>query len=257
MTRTRYLDLDDRTQDLNERMQEDPDLAGDFLQKYELSWMYHENALEGIIYTVQELVAGLAAPQPVADAMVIGVLQEVRNHKAAIDLIRHEASSKKSKVNLTLVKKIHETLYRGIQSKGPSDFRKDMPLHRAYFHEIPQPGKIPAMLAKVVDATDTSDFKKSHPVVQGARVQHGFMQVYPYTDGSGKVARLLANLYLIRAGFLPCVLHSIDRQRYYDSFKMPEAVLRDLMLEAMDNTLGHAEKHFAAAARARARRTAR
>jgi len=255
--RTRYLDLDDRTQDLNERMREDPDLASDFLQKYELSWIYHENALEGVVYTVHELVAGLAAPQPVADAMVIGVLQEVRNHKAAIDLIRSEASAKKSRVNLTLVKKIHETLYKGIQSKGPSEFRKDMPLHRAYFHEIAQPARIPALLAKVVDATDTADFRKSHPVMQAARVQHGFMQVYPYTDGSGKIARLLSNLYLIHGGFLPCVIHSIDRQRYYDSFKMPEAVLRDVMIEAMDNALGHAEKHFAEAAPARARRSAR
>jgi Fic family protein len=255
--RTRYLDLDDRTQDLNQRMREDPDLADDFLQKYELSWVYHENALEGVIYTVQELVAGLAEPQPVADAMVIGVLQEVRNHKAAIDLIRAEAGSKKARVNLTLVKKIHETLYRGIQSKNPSELRKDMPLHRAYFHEIPQPARIPTMLAKVVDATDSAEFKKSHPVVQAARIQHGFMQAYPYTDGSGKVARLLANLYLIRGGFLPCVIHSIDRQRYYDSFRMPETVLRDLMIEAMDNALGHAEKHFAEAPPSRARRSAR
>ena len=255
--RTRYLDLDDRTQDLNERMREDPDLADDFLQKYELSWIYHENALEGVVYTIHELVAGLAAPQPVADAMVIGVLQEVRNHKAAIDLVRSEAGAKKSRVNLTLVKKIHETLYKGIQSKGPSEFRKDMPLHRAYFHEIAQPAKIPTLLAKVVDATDTADFRKSHPVMQAARIQHGFMQVYPYTDGSGKIARLLSNLYLIHGGFLPCVIHSIDRQRYYDSFKMPEAVLRDLMIEAMDNALGHAEKHFAEAPPSRSRRAAR
>ncbi|MBS1110950.1 MAG: filamentation induced by cAMP protein Fic [Anaeromyxobacteraceae bacterium] len=255
--RTRYLDLDDRTQDLNERMREDPDLANDFLQKYELSWVYHENALEGVVYTIHELVAGLAAPQPVADAMVIGVLQEVRNHKAAIDLVRSEAAAKKARVNLTLVKKIHETLYKGIQSKGPSEFRKDMPLHRAYFHEIAQPAKIPALLAKVVDATDTADFRKSHPVMQAAKVQHGFMQVYPYTDGSGKIARLLSNLYLIHGGFLPCVIHSIDRQRYYDSFKMPEAVLRDLMIEAMDNALGHAEKHFSEAPPSRTRRAAR
>jgi Fic family protein len=254
--RNRYLDLDDRAQDLNERMQEDPDIAQDFMQKYELSWMYHENALEGVVYTVQELVAGLSAPQPVADAMVIGVLQEVRNHKAAIDLVRAEAGARKPKVNLTLVKKIHETLYRGIQSKGPSEFRKDMPLHRAYFHEIGQPARIPAMLAKVLDATDTVDFRKSHPIIQAARLQHGFMQVYPYTDGSGKVSRLLGNLYLIRGGFLPCVIHSIDRQRYYDSFRMPETVLRD-MIEAIDNSLGHAEKHFAEAPPARARRTAR
>lgn len=254
--RTRYLDLDDRTQDLNERMREEPEIAQDFLQKYELSWMYHENALEGVIYTVQELVAGLSAPQPVADAMVIGVLQEVRNHKAAIDLVRGEAAAKKPRVNLTLVKKIHETLHAGIQSKGPSEFRKDMPLHRAYFHEIAQPARIAALLAKVLDATETADFRKSHPIVQAARIQHGFMQAYPYTDGSGKVARLLANLYLIRAGFLPCVIHSIDRQRYYDSFRLPEAALRDLMTEAIDNALGHAEKHFAEAP-PRARRSGR
>jgi Fic family protein len=255
--RTRYLDLDDRTQDLNERMQEDPDLASDFLQKYELSWMYHENALEGVIYTVQELVAGLAAPQPVADATVIGVLQQIRNHKTAIDLVRAEAASKKSKVNLTLVKKIHETLRANIQSKGNSEFRKDMPLHRAYFHEIAQPARIAPLLAKVLDGAESSDFKKSHPVQQAARIQHGFMQVFPYTEGSGKVARLLANLHLIRGGFLPCVIHSIDRQRYYDSFKMSETVLRDLMIEAMDNAVIHAEKHFAEAPPSRVRRSAR
>ena len=87
--------------------------------------------------------------------------------------------------------------------------------------------------------------------------QHPYLHAYPYTDASGKVARLLANLYLIRGGFLPCVIHSIDRQRYYDSFRMPEAVLRDLMLEAMDNSLTHAEKHFAEAPPSRARRSAR
>lgn len=257
MTRTRYIDLDDRAQDLAERMRDEPEIAQDFLQKYELSWMYHENALEGVIYTVQELVAGLAAPQPVADALVIGVLQEVRNHKAALDIVRSEAAAKKSKVNLKLVKKLHETLHQGIQSKGPSEFRKDMPLHRSYFHEIAQPPRIPTVLGRVLDGTETSDFRKSHPLVQAARIQHGFMQAYPYAEASGKMARLLANLYLLRGGFLPCIIHSIDRQRYYDSFRMPEAVLRDLMTEAVDNSLGHAEKHFAEAVPARARRTAR
>jgi Fic family protein len=255
--RTRYLDLDDRTQDLNERMEEHPELAQDFMQKYDISWMYHENALEGVIYTVQELVAGLAAPQPVADANVIGVLQAVRNHKAAIDLVRADAAAKKAKVNLTLVRKLHETLHGGNQSKGPSEFRKDMPLHRSYFHEIAQPQKIAPMLAKVLEGTEAAEFRKSHPLQQAARIQHGFMQAYPYTDGSGKVARLLANLYLIRGGFLPCVIHSIDRQRYYDSFRMPEAVLRDLMVEALDNAIGTAEKHFAEASQARTRRSAR
>jgi Fic family protein len=256
-TRTRYLDLDDRTQDLNERLRDEPEIAKDFLSKYELSWVYHEGALEGVVYTVQELAVALGSQSPVADAAVVGVLQEIRNQKAAIDLIREEATAKKAKVNVTLVKKLHETLYRGLPLKNASDFRKEVPLHRTYFHEIAPPPRIPALLGKVLEATDTGEFRKSHPVLQASRVQHGFMQVFPYTEGSGKVARLLANLYLLRGGYLPCIIHSVDRNRYYDALRHPEPALRDVMVEAMENALEHAEKHLGEAVATRTKRSAR
>ncbi|HVP67358.1 MAG TPA: Fic family protein [Anaeromyxobacteraceae bacterium] len=254
--RSRYLDLDDRTQDLAERIRDYPDIAQDFLQKYELSWIYHENALEGVVYTLQELTTALDA-SPVADVTVVGALQEVRNHKTAIEIIRSEARAKKPRITATLVKRLHETLNAGIQSRGPSEYRKDMPLHRAYFHEIADPAKIPNLLAKLLESTDTAEFRQSHPLHQASRVQHGFMQVFPYTDGSGRVARLLANLLLLHRGYLPCIVHSVDRQRYYESLRAPEPVLRDLMLEAMENALANGERFFADVMAARAKRAAR
>src|SRR5436190_20991252 len=104
--RTRYLDIDDRTEDLAQRMREAAAIADDFLRKYELSWIYHENALEGVVYSGQELELALAN-QPVADATVVDAFHEIRNHKTAIDLIRAESKSKKPKVNLTLIKKVY------------------------------------------------------------------------------------------------------------------------------------------------------
>ena len=254
--RSRYLDLDDRTQDIAERIREYPEIANDFLQKYELSWIYHENALEGVIYTLQELTTALDSP-PLADVTTVGALQEVRNHKAAIDIIRTEAQAKKPKMNVSLVKRLHEALNAGIQSRGPSEYRKDMPLHRAYFHEIAEPQKIATLLPKVLESADTADFRQSHPLLQASKLQHGFMQVFPYTEGSGKVARLLGNLLLLHKGYLPCIVHSVDRQRYYESLRLPEPTLRDLMLEAMENALDNAERFFSEAAAARSKRAAR
>ena len=255
--RTRYLDLDDRSEDLAERMRDESAVAEDFLKKYELSWLYHENALEGVIYAVHELEAALEN-QPLAEARQIGPFQEVRNHKAAIELIRAEAKSKRPRINLTLVKRLYETLHAGLSGRNPApEFRKDMPLHRAYFHEIAPPAKIPFLLEKLIDLCGTADFRQSHAVQQAARLQHGFMQVYPFTEGSGKVARLLANLLLIHEGYLPCIVHSIDRQRYYESLRLPEPHLRELMLEAMENALENAEKFFAAATAARAKKVVR
>ncbi len=251
--KTRFVDIDDRMDDLADRLRADPELGADFLARYELSWLYHENALEGVVYTGQELATALQNA-PLADATFVGALHEIRNHKIAIDLVREEAQAKKLRVNLTLVKKLYETLGAGIDGRSVADFRKDMPLHRAYFHEIAQPARIPALLQKVLDACDSADFRNAHPIQRAARLHHGFMQVFPYTENSGRVARLLANLILLHAGYrLPCIIHATDRQRYYESLRVPEAVLRDLTIEALDNALNQGEKFFASTESARPR----
>jgi Fic family protein len=243
--RTRYVDIDDRMEDLADRLRTDPELAQDFLSKYELSWLYHENALEGVVYSGQELATALDGA-PVADATFVSALQQIRNHKVALDLVREEALAKKPKLNLTVVKRLYETLGQGIDGRSEAEFRKDMPLHRAYFHDIAQPAKIPPLLQKLLDACETSDFKNAHPIQQAARLHHGFMLVFPFTENSGRVARLLANLILFHAGYrVPVIIHATDRQRYYESLRLPEGILRDLTIEALDNGLAQAEKLFA------------
>jgi Fic family protein len=254
--RSRYLDIEDRTQDLAELIRDEPALAKDFLRKYELSWIYHENALEGVVYSGQELEQALGHP-PLAEASTLAALRDARNFKSAIDVVRSEATQKKPKVSLTLVKRLYETLHAGVESRAQAEFRREIPLHRAYFHEIAQPAKIADQLGKLMDWCESSDFKNAHPVHKAAKLQHGFMQVYPYTDGSGKIARLLSNLLLVHAEYLPCIIHTIDRQRYYESLRLPETQLRDLMMESIENGLANGEKFFQQALAARAKKAVR
>ena len=254
--RTRYVDIDDRMEDLAERMRGDPELAAEFLRRYELSWLYHENALEGVVYSSQELATALAQPV-LTDATFVSALTEIRNHKTAFDLVREEARAKKLKLTPALSRRLHETLGRGIEGRNVADYRKDMPLHRAYFHDIAQPTRIVPLLQKLFESCETADFRNGHPIQQATRLHHGFMQVFPYTENSGRVARLLMNLVLLHAGFqLPVIIHATDRQRYYESLRLPETTLRDLTLEALDNALTQAEKLFAQAP-VRARKAAR
>ncbi len=254
--RTRYVDIDDRMEDVADRLRGAAELREDFLARYELSWLYHENALEGVVYATQELVTALENV-PVAEATFVNALREIRNHKVALDLVREEARAKKPRLNLTVVKKLYETLGEGLEGRSVAEYRKDMPLHRAYFHEIAQPAKIPAGLQRVLDACDSADFRGLHPIQQAARLHHGFMQVFPFTENSGRVARLLANLLLFHGGYpLPVIIHATDRQRYYESLRVPEATLRDLTMDALDNGLAQAEKALDEAT-ARARKAAR
>jgi Fic family protein len=251
--RTRYLDIDDRTEDLADRLRDAPSIGDEFARMYELSWLYHENALEGVVYTGQELEQALANAL-LTDATVIDAFQEIRNHKKAIELIRAESKNKKVRLTLTLIKKVYETLGSGIEGRSEAEYRKDMPLHRAYFHDIAQPAKIAFQLGKLIDFCDSAEFKTYHPLKQASKIHHAFMQAYPFTEGSGKVARLLANLVLLREGYLPCIVHAIDRQRYYESLRLPEPQLRELMMEAYLNALENGEKFVDMAVAERSKR---
>jgi Fic family protein len=254
--RSRYLDIEDRTQDLAELFREAPAVAEDFRSKYELSWVYHENALEGVVYTGQEIGHALQ-DQPVAEVSAVSTLRALRNFKAAIDRVRAEAAAKKLKITLSLVQQLHETLYAGAEAKTGTEFRKDIPLHRAYFHEIAPPATIAALMTKLVQWCESADFRGGHPIQNASKLQHGFMQAYPYTEGSGKVARLLSNIVLIHHGYQPLIIHTIDRQRYYESLRQPEPQLRDLIIESMENSVANGEKFFRLAMAARAKKAVR
>jgi hypothetical protein len=52
--------------------------------------------------------------------------------------------------------------------------------------------------------------------VEAAWLHHRFTQIHPYEDGNGRVARALASLLFIKAGWFPVVVTRDDRPRYID-----------------------------------------
>ncbi|MDR0434397.1 MAG: Fic family protein, partial [Gracilibacteraceae bacterium] len=45
-----------------------------------------------------------------------------------------------------------------------------------------------------------------------------FEGIHPFIDGNGRTGRLIINLELIKAGFLPVNIKYADRRKYYDCF---------------------------------------
>jgi Fic family protein len=243
MQQEQYLAIDSKVDALRGFVSAKPKAALDFEKRFELSWIYHDNALEGIVLSAPELVQAVTGGQ-VADSSMSSVFAEVSNHRDAIHLIRQEAASPKGKLSLTLVKKLYETLGRGIAGKDKAIYRRDMPLHRNYFHDIAPPAKVQDQLQKLIDFCNSSEFREYHAVKQAGVLHYGFMQVFPFTENSGKLARLMMNLVLLKAQYLPAIIHSIDRQRYYETLRQPNTALRALVMEAEENSLDNALKFF-------------
>ncbi len=205
-----------------------------FEEKHLMSWIYHDSALEGVVYTMEELRAGVGEGI-VSDAALLPTYDEIRYHKAAIEVVRELAQKKRVPVNLDAIKKIFATLAPDeIEGKGQPKYRKDMPLHRLYFHDIATPDKIPVKLKQLVDWMNDPETKRSvHPVRLAAKAHYQLLQAYPFSKHNGKMGRLLMNLILLRHDYPPVIIHATERQRYYDALKGTDNHLAVLVNEAM------------------------
>jgi Fic family protein len=249
--RARFSDLDDRMDELQQLLRDLPDEQADFDERCKIAYIYHDCALEGMVLTYHELRA--AVDRKIAsDTSLIPTYQEIKNHSDALQVMQEhcrEETGKKArvrnpKVTVQLMHDLHVLLSRGLPRRLPGALRKDMPLHRTYFHDIYEPQTIEAGMQEVCDSVDHPDFRAQHAINQACLFHFHFMKVFPFSDASGKVGRLIMNYFLMRSGYLPAVIHASDRQAYYEALKVGPEALRLIVLDAMDQAVDAGIRHL-------------
>jgi Fic family protein len=58
---------------------------------------------------------------------------------------------------------------------------------------------------------------QKHPLIAIARFHFKFLEVHPFSDGNGRMARLLTTLLLLKYRFPPVIIEAEERERYFDA----------------------------------------
>jgi Fic family protein len=238
--------LEERVALLNELVKRAPqEMLADYRDRLDMSWIYHDSALEGVVFTMEELGCAISE-QSVNDSSLIPVYDEIRQHKAAIAHVRELADKARLKVTLEVIKKIYAHLApEEMEGKGGPRYRKEIPLHRLYFHDIAPPDKISYRMRQLIQWMNAADTKRStHAVRLAAKAHYQLLHIYPFPKHSGKVARLVMNLILLRSGYPPAVIHATERQRYYEALKSSENAAAAIVHEALVASVESAVRFF-------------
>lgn len=249
--RARFIDLDEKTDEMNVLLEDMHDERDAFDERCKIAYIHHDCALDGIVLTYHELRAAVDR-KVMSDAALLPAYQEIKNHCDALEVMQEHCRDERAnanrarnpKVTVQLVRDLHVLLNKDLPRKTPGVLRKDMPLHRSYFHEIFDPEDIEVGLKKVCDAVSHPDFRAQHPINQACLFHTDFMRVFPFSDGAGKVGRLIMNYFLMRDGYLPAVVHACDRQRYYEALKVGPEALRLLVIDSMESALEAGVRHL-------------
>ena len=237
--------VEERYRVIEERLKEAPaEFRNNYLEAIDMSWIYHDSALEGVVYTFQELHAAIDNdPSAITDSSLQPVIEEVRRHKSAIDLVRELGEKKRAPITVDVIKKIYLTLHPEEGDLKTVKYRRDIPQHRLYFHEYSHPEKIQLKIRQIVDWLNGPEPKKlKSPIRVASRAHYELLRVFPFQTDSGKVARLFMNLLLLRAGHPPAIVHSTERQRYYESLRGSLPALIQMVTESILSALISIEK---------------
>ena len=180
---------------------------------------YHSNAIEGNTLTLSETKLVLETGITIGGKALADHI-EATNNARAFDLIEDLAKGGRAIDHIT-IQEIHEVVTAGILT--------DSGRYRTHNVRIVGAKKTPPDWSKVVGLMDRliEEIAESgthpHPVETAAFLHHRFVEIHPFTDGNGRVARLLLNLYLIAKGYPPVVIMTEDRGKYYQCLRAADA----------------------------------
>lgn len=237
--------LNQQMKQLNKLRHYDENLNHKFERRFIYSWLYHENALEGKVLTYHELKSALEM-EITTDELLIPTYERLKNHKNAFDFVVDSAKKKEITLNLDFIKKVASLLSpQDVGPKGEILYRKEVPLHRLYVHEISQPEAIPYKMKKLMSwYSKTKTQKEYHPLVLAIELHQKLLHIFPFNYGSGYVARLVMDFLFLKEGYLPVILHVNQRQAYYEYIKKSTADLVELVLYSLYNTIKNAVKFY-------------
>ncbi len=181
-----------------------PDLYDQFV----LSLTYNTNRIEGSTLTEPETAAILFQNISLPDKTLVEQM-EVKNHQAALEFL-FQSIKKKEAIDQNFILKLHRILLNGIQS--------DAGAYRHHPVRIVGSRVVTANYLKVpslMQELETSiSHKESDMISHAAQIHSRFEKIHPFSDGNGRIGRLLIHRMLLAKNIPPAVIRQEKKQIY-------------------------------------------
>jgi prophage maintenance system killer protein len=99
-------------------------------------------------------------------------------------------------------------LLKGEYKKSPNNPQRD-----GVIYNYCPPEHIASEMDNLIDIFNNR-LGNAHIIIKAAYLHHSFVQIHPFQDGNGRLARLLASLVLIKGGLFPLTIERDERAKY-------------------------------------------
>jgi len=202
-----------------------PDIRDQLLKQVAAVWTHDSTAIEGNTLTLGETVKVLELGLTIS-GKPLREHQEVYGHAQAIDLVYRMI--RQPEVTQEDLFALHRAVMQlsAVDALNPvGDWKQSyngttgVANGKAVFMEYADPLDVPRLMQRWLREFNRSlDTARRPEDAVGAyvRAHMGFVRIHPFFDGNGRIARLVANLPVLRGGYPPIVVPKECRGDYID-----------------------------------------
>ena len=238
----------------------DPEVRESFTSRLNRSIAVETGIIEGLYELDRGLTQTLVthgfardAVDRAGESVPESTLSMLRDHLRGLDFIMDYIGEMQRDLSTSYIREIHALVtasqrnsnaidqfgnYVEIEMlRGEYKQQPNNPLTpRGGLHEYAPVEQVAVQMDELVRLFRDSD-EDQHPVVKAAWLHHRFVQIHPFQDGNGRVARLLASMVLIKGGYFPLHIRREDRPDYLDALEEADAGRLEPLVKLMTRRL--------------------
>ena len=176
------------------------------------------NAIEGNTLTRKDVERILLEGRSVSNRPIADVTETIQHEQAFESLLRRRADP----IRLSSVLDLHETVFRGIKPDAGQWRRLNVRI-AGVKHVPPRMDRVVSLMTDWEESYAKQDMAGVEVFPLGARMHFEFESIHPFSDGNGRVGRLLLNLHFLKHNWPPIHVLPPDRPRYLRSLNAGHA----------------------------------
>jgi Fic family protein len=206
--------LDQKLEQLNDMRPISPIHLQKLKEQFQIEMTYNSNGIEGNTLTLNETYWVFQEGMTVKGKTLKEHL-EVKDHKRALQKL-YQLIESPTDLDFTerLIKDLHQAVIEMSEEGDDQDYRETEVFISGSDHKPFTPQEVPKAMKDLIRWVKREGHQY-HPVEFAAIFHHQFVHIHPFLDGNGRTARLLMNLFLMRAGYPLVIILKNDRQKYY------------------------------------------
>lgn len=167
------------------------------------------NAIEGNTLSREDVERILLEQKSVGNRPMPDILETIQHAAAFANLVNR----RKAPIRLSTVLELHEEVFRGIM-RDAGQWRRVNVRIAGMKHAPPRMEKVVPLMSQWQEDLGTRDMLGEDVFTLGAWTHFEFESIHPFTDGNGRVGRLLLNLHFLKHNWPPVHILPPDRDRY-------------------------------------------